>query len=843
MNSNAFNPEQFQADLLPGFQLIGLLGVGGMARVYLARDLRLERDVAIKLVAKLDAEQDREEEAKLLARLNHPNVVQIYDVVALPQYWAIVMEYVRGEPLELVITRNQADIKQRLLWALQIVQGLVAIHSAQIVHCDLSALNVMIDQHDNVKLLDFGVAHSTEGNSQSSYGNRHFSSPEQLKGQSLDHLSDYFSLGVLVYYLLTQNHPYGEPQEREQNILQGKHSVNLAPFKQLPLDLRRALTKLLRKHKIARPKNLNELELSLRHSINEQGAVEATTALSAAGGSGQNRYVWSACVFLVLVSVAIFITQKQGPKSLAKHILVSPAVVELVDERSVESKLELSGRLEHALDNFVIQQPNLALMSLDKQDASSAIDFAKQNGVNWILQPKAKCDLYLCSVEIALLSNEHQTKWQTVGKRVWTVNLSQMASFSLSVASNLPLLLTSLPELSQQLINIKEQQVEPSQTEFMGWYFALKYQGLTDNESWQKLASLLRQSEQSFSAYWLYRKLAINLYYDTQDPSYISQAIQQLRFAPDYYKASINYHIDKFELSMATGDYVAATAQLETIESLGASTNLLAELRARLLFSQGDFQLAAVEYEQALNNRNSLNLKHDLALAYFYNGELAKAEQQLKQILGLDPEHYLSLQLLGSLHLLNSELDASIEVYNQLIKLSKNSQVLNDLSVAYLLKGELQQAHQYAQYANELAQNNPAYLLNLADLNFLLGEQNEAVAQYKKVVALSDAQSHLVNRLISAQALAHLNQPEQAISLISEAKKQSPDNLEVLYSAALVYAIAGEHHSANIHVKEALKLGLGATWFNLPWFKSLCRESWFTNQLTELKHQGICYQA
>ena len=845
MNTKRFGSIAAEFEQLSGFELIRLIGTGGMARVYLAKDLRLDRDVAVKFIAKQGISQHKLDEAKLMARLNHPNVVQVYDVIALEQHWAIVMEYVQGESLDLIVARKQADITQRMIWALQLVQGLQVVHSAEIVHGDLSTSNVMVDDSGNIKLLDFGIAHSKEINVQGLHINRHFSSPEQLSGQCPDHLSDYFSLGVLLFYLLAQTHPYGEAQERESNILKGQYCVDSEHAKQMPPELLSVIAALLQKRKSKRASSLSELVFSLQQSLNTQ---QQEVTLPVATPTIKSRlslshYIWTVVALITAVIITVTYHQKSSSELFNTHILVSPSAVKLVGESSVESKIELSSRLEHAIDEFVIQQPNLALVSLGTQDSTEPTGFAKQNGINWILVPQAECDLHLCSVQMYLLSNQNKANWATVAKRAWTVNYDQMAAFSLSVTENLPKLFVSMPEVLGDLVSVSAESTAPKQEEFMAHYFDFKYRGIADLKSWERFATQLQQSEQSFSVYWLYRKLAINLYYDSQDLKYINQALQQLRFAPDYYKHSVNYHIDKFELVMASGDHEMASEQLNEIERLGASSNLVAELKARLKFSQGFFEQAVIEYERALDNRNSLNLRHDLALAYFYAGELKKSKANLKQILKLDPKRYLTLQLLGSIYLLSSEIDLSIEMYNRLIQISENSQDLNDLSVAYLLKGELEVSHQYAQKAFGLAKNNPAYLLNLADLNLLLGNETEAKEQYERVVVLSQQESHLINRLILAQAFAHLSQAEQAIALINDAKKQSPNNLEVLYSAALVYAVVGELHSANVHIKEALKLGLGITWFNLPWFQNLCRESWFVNELTNLENNGICYRS
>src|SRR5918998_3043917 len=199
------------------YRILRKLGSGGMANVYLAEDEDLGRQVAIKILNDRHAADDQfverfRREAKNAAGLSHPNIVQIYDRGEAEGTYYIAMEYLGGRTLkEAVADRQPLPIREAIDYARQILAALRFAHRNGIVHRDIKPHNVLVDSEGRVKVTDFGIARAggtqmTEAGS--IIGTAQYLSPEQARGSPVDQRSDIYSLGVVLYELLTGKLPY-----------------------------------------------------------------------------------------------------------------------------------------------------------------------------------------------------------------------------------------------------------------------------------------------------------------------------------------------------------------------------------------------------------------------------------------------------------------------------------------------------------------------------------------------------------------------------------------------------------------------------------------------------------
>ena len=201
------------------YRIVDKIGVGGMADVYLGEDTLLGRQVAIKVLHANFANDDEfvtrfKREAQAAGKLNHPNIVNMYDVGFDQDLHYIIMEYVDGETLKEYITRHgRLSIDEAVKFTIAIAEGLEHAHTMGIVHCDIKPHNVIITRTGRVKVTDFGIARAMNATNTVMYtnsilGSAHYLSPEQASGKPVDGNTDIYSLGVVLYEMLTGKVPF-----------------------------------------------------------------------------------------------------------------------------------------------------------------------------------------------------------------------------------------------------------------------------------------------------------------------------------------------------------------------------------------------------------------------------------------------------------------------------------------------------------------------------------------------------------------------------------------------------------------------------------------------------------
>ncbi|MBS1808277.1 MAG: serine/threonine protein kinase, partial [Acidobacteria bacterium] len=287
--------QQIQSGHVIGaYQIKDKLGAGGMGDVYCARDLRLEREVAVKVLPGLfTSDESRVQrfirEARAASALNHPNIVTIHEVGQVDQIYFIVTELVEGKTLRRLMDERPLQLAEVVDIGLQMVSALTAAHEAGIVHRDIKPENVMIREDDLVKVLDFGLAKLTERKSDGAtarwgeddpvrplapppslapstassivMGTARYMSPEQARGVNIDERSDIFSFGSVLYEMLTGHPPF--QGETTTDVIIAVVEKDPLPVSSLvagiPTELQQIVHKTLQKNREERYQTSKEL--------------------------------------------------------------------------------------------------------------------------------------------------------------------------------------------------------------------------------------------------------------------------------------------------------------------------------------------------------------------------------------------------------------------------------------------------------------------------------------------------------------------------------------------------------------------------------------------------------
>jgi Tol biopolymer transport system component/predicted Ser/Thr protein kinase len=329
---------------LAHYQIVQEIGSGGMGVVYKARDLHLDRFVALKtLPPERVADPDRKrrfvQEAKAASALNHPSIVHIYDIASNEGVDFIAMEYVEGKTLQERIGRRGLPFSETLKYAIQVADALAKAHSVGIIHRDLKPSNIMVNEDGIVKVLDFGLAKLSEQTQGDEFitstataaeerpvtekgtivGTVAYMSPEQAEGKPVDSRSDIFSFGSVLYEMITGRRAF--QGANKISTLSAILSKEPAPVGlDIPHDLEKTVTRCLRKDPSRRFQNMADLKVALEE-LKEESDSQHQTSIMAPHKTAPNwtRFLPKTVIILVLLIAGLAIITWFYLRSRSSH--------------------------------------------------------------------------------------------------------------------------------------------------------------------------------------------------------------------------------------------------------------------------------------------------------------------------------------------------------------------------------------------------------------------------------------------------------------------------------------------------------------------------------------------
>ena len=315
-------PALAAGDRIDRYDVLSLLGSGGMGEVYLAHDEKLDRKIALKLLpSHFTTNEERlrrfQQEARAASALNHPNIITIHEIGQVENRNFIATEFVDGETLRQRMNRAPLSLNESLDVAIQVCAALTAAHHAGIVHRDIKPENIMLRADGYVKVVDFGLAKLTEQREQPTkvdtadnvdiscgllMGTVKYMSPEQTQGQQVDQRSDIFSLGVVLYEMVTGHRPFGGKTTSDLlSEITSEEPPRLSHYAPGTADgLQQVITKALRKDKEERYQAAEELLADLKK------LKEGSTGPSVAhliSGLKQHKAAASLAVAVLVVAI------------------------------------------------------------------------------------------------------------------------------------------------------------------------------------------------------------------------------------------------------------------------------------------------------------------------------------------------------------------------------------------------------------------------------------------------------------------------------------------------------------------------------------------------------------
>ncbi len=374
------------------YKIIEKLGEGGMGVVYKAHDQELDRFVALKFLPNyLTSDATEKErfyhEARAASALNHPNVTTIYEIKEFEDRLYLAMEFIEGKTLKRLLEHDPPSIKKVLDIAIQVCEGLSAAHEKGVVHRDIKSDNIMLTSKGQVKIMDFGLA-KVKGATKltkagSTIGTAAYMSPEQAQGEEIDHRSDIFSFGVVLYELLTTKLPFrGEHQAALMYSLINEEPQPIARFNEnISPDLERIVAKALAKDKDERYQHVDDLLADLRRERKHFEYARAgyattstmTQAVPAATPPQKKKIpkyiIPAAAIVVLIVAVLIFnpfnfqISTQKGTAAPAKNIL---AVMYFENIPDPDDKDHTGEMLTNLLTTSLFQTKDIEVISRER---------------------------------------------------------------------------------------------------------------------------------------------------------------------------------------------------------------------------------------------------------------------------------------------------------------------------------------------------------------------------------------------------------------------------------------------------------------------------------------------
>ena len=795
------------AEALPtfdGFEIVRILGKGGMGTVYLARDQRLGRYVAIKVLNASElAYDDRRarffREARSAASVRHQNVATIHEVGetkdGLP---FIVMEYCEGETLSQRIRRRSIESAEFLSIARQIAAGLAAAHEKGIIHRDIKSANIILEPSGIVKILDFGLAKAiprslTDPGTDRSYdsttghffGTLHYLAPEQARGGNADVRSDLFSAGVVFYQMATGHLPFNA--EAPLMVLDKIRDGEPEPF--VPLDssfpptATRIIAKLLQKEPDDRYQTaralLGDLEEIDTPTMRMTASVSSRTTL----GRTVRRPRWTRVAIMtaaaIVVAIAAFIAHRTTDTAEATTTAPPPpirsmAVLPLRNIANNEADEFLSVGLADALVTKLQQIP-----SLQVRPTSAVLEFQGQKTDTRAASAKLKVDGILEGHFLAagdLVRVTLQLTDARTGFSVWSDSIDGRRADLLGL----------IDDVSARTVEGLEKEIGVEQP--------------------TRVSAARSANPQAYEHYLRARSLAGS-------------------FNPDHFNAQVAALKRAIALDPR---FAAAYADLAMTISLGS---------ARSLASAEDAGRAEWYARQAVRLDPNLPQAH-LALGRVFVRDPNRYRESMREVLAalrLESTDTLALHSLTTYFVSTGDLQMAQCIGDRLVKIDPMSNEALSRGYWYINAVDAEGALQNAQYA--LGNRETALAgHDIRGMAFIL-QGNLAEAEKEAKAASDLVPRHYLGKSLKALIAAARGNREAALAAVRSFEQDALRNHWAAFRVVLVYARLGDHAEALTWLQRCAALG-NHSWYALikhPWLQPLQTAPEFQAIVTKMK--------
>ncbi len=822
------------------YEVLEKLGSGGMGVVYKARDVGLKREVALKFLpphlhANPEARQRFEHEAQAASALDHPNICTIHEIGETGDgHLFMAMSFYRGETLKQKIGRGALPVGEALDYAAQIARGLAAAHSAGVVHRDVKPANLIIVEPSSassgglVKILDFGLAKMADvqlTRTGTTMGTVSYMSPEQARGEKVDQRTDVWSLGVILYEMLTGERPFTGAYDQAivNAILHEAPQPLAARDADLPEDVKHIVMMCLEKERQRRyqttPEVLDDLEqVAGRTGVGSRTRLRATKHRRA---RMLKRGVLAGAALLLAFMLAwsgpsIWQAMRGEAASPALHL----AVLSFESEDPGETNEAFSEGLRLTLTNVLTEMRHHTGASLQIVSASEVGDIktaaeARQTfGVSRVLTGRVRQEsdrvsldltltdaetlLQLRSIDITEDPGETETLQEQIVAglaEILEIDLTPQARRALAMGGTADsraydfylkgsayLTRFEQPENIDTAISLFEFALEEDST------YALAHAGLGE-------------------AYW--RKYQV-----TRDTLWVGPAEASCRRALALEDQLIATHLTLGLIYNGTGADADAVRAYTLAIALDSTRAEAYRGRGRAFEGLDRTAEAEADYLKAIALQPDRHLPHlNLGVMYLNLGRFEDAVVEFQRIIELTPDNAWGHNNLGAAYLYLQRWQEAREAFERLIEIEPTAYAYSNLGyIAYVEGRHEDEVHVYEQ---ALALDSLDYVIwgNLASAyQRAFDDSTKAIGHYRRAIRLAEAQVAVNPNdpgVLADLAGYHqeMKQFTEALFFLEKALAIDPENVRLMFTAGLIYEAAHDRDKALEWIGKALENG------------------------------------
>ncbi|MBN2242512.1 MAG: protein kinase [Acidobacteria bacterium] len=828
--------------MISHYRILSRIGGGGMGIVYKAEDTRLRRPVALKFLQEAFS-RDREKierfkrEARAASALNHPGIVTIYEIDEVDGACFMAMEYIEGRTLQEAISSGDLTLDQILDYGIQISDALSRAHAAGIVHRDVKPSNLMITKENLAKVLDFGLAKledrkagfeedgSTVSTADSTtegkvFGTLSYMSPEQARGGTVDHRTDIFSLGIVLYQMIARDPPFSGPHAAAvlDKLLHSPAPPLRNTVPQIPAALDQTISRALAKNAGERYQSMREMARDLRSIRSGQEPVPR----SSKRGRTRTLALALTAILLVLLAVTVFFTgmpsRPGGPAHQKEmRLAVLPFTNVGRDPENLYICDALMSRLASKFDQIRSFRDVLDLVPFSEmisEEVASAAQARDIFGADMVFAGSVQKRRDILILDINLIDAVHLRQIDSATCSALAGDLMTLENEAFEKAVSM-LDLQLSPE-DEQLLAAGETMHPAAHYAYMNGVGRLLRFDIAENVD--SAVGFFRQALREDGMYALAHaglgEACWRKFESTQDPKWAREALDSCTLAAQLDSRVPRVHMTLGMVYQGTGEPEKAVRALNQAITMDPGSAESHRLLGRAYTAMNRMQDAEASFLRAVAlGPDSWSMYWDLGVFLKKQARYGQAAAQFLKVIELEPDSYRAYASLGGIYLYLGEFERAGDVFNRSLAIAESPQAYSNLAASYILQGRSESAVPLLEKAALMQGAGHDVWGNLAEAYSQTESlSGKAAAAYERAAELASRYLEVNpdkadTRVRLAFYCIKLGRRERALEEVARIRGLAQEDPEVPFRTALVYELAGAREKALEALAQAMDQG------------------------------------